>query len=58
MTCKGCLNGGFCDFQIYGNKAVDNCPCTKCIVKTMCKESGCEEVKNHHKIIFGFVGNR
>jgi len=48
-----CLRSGMCDFQMYGNLAVIDCPCKKCLVKPVCIII-CDLLNNHHMKIFGF----
>lgn len=54
MSGCDCLQSGFCDFQMMGNEAVEECPCRICLVKSMCTDTNCETRDEHHVHIFGF----
>jgi len=52
MACE-CNQSGFCDFQMYGNHAVRDCPCYVCSDKKTCQII-CKSLNNHHRRIFKF----
>lgn len=49
-ACKGCLFKKDCDVYMMNNKYIEICPCTKCIVSIVCKESCPEYNKFMHTI--------
>ena len=52
MRCEGCREfTTICSFISMGSVAINECPCTKCLIKIMC-ETPCDKFKEHYHNTF------
>ena len=42
-VCKGCFIIKECDVDAMNSQYRDTCPCAKCLVKMICKETTCQD---------------
>lgn len=47
MKCEGCKDFEACTFLTVGSVAINECPCSICLLKMLCEEP-CDKLTDHY----------